>query len=315
MTTPYPKNLVVAINPSASFGAARAVGPVVSAALRAAGHTVTALSAGSFEVLRSQVTEALAAETFAAEHSSVDALIVVGGDGMVSLGVNLLAETAVPLGIIPSGTGNDVARGLGIPRNDVAAAIHSLLAALELPPRAIDAVKIVRPALDVLWFVGVLSAGFDAVVNERANLMRWPKGASRYNLALLRELVSLTSRQYRLDLDGVVSSPSAVLISVANNTSIGGGMLITPDAKIDDGLVDVFIVAPMTRRSLLQIFPRVFKGTHVTDSRVTITRAKRVRIESESMVAYADGERVGPLPLELEVVAGALYVLAPPPGA
>lgn len=308
--TPTPKNLVVAMNPSASFGAGENVGPAVAVALRAAGHNVTALSAGSFSALRAQTAEALAAGSFAAGHGA-DALIVVGGDGMVSLGVNLLAGTETPLGIIPSGTGNDVARGLGIPRGDAAAAIHFLLEALEKPPRIIDAVKITRDGMDVLWYAGVLSAGFDAVVNERANLMRWPKGASRYNLAILRELVSLKPRQYRLELDGVVSMPSAVLISVANNTSIGGGMLITPEAKIDDGQLDVFIVAPMTRRSLLQIFPRVFKGTHVTDPRVSIMRAKRVRIESESIVAYADGERVGPLPLEVEVVAGALRVFAP----
>ncbi len=303
MTTTKPLKLVVAINPSASFGKSHAVGPAVVQTLRAAGHEVVALTEPDFEELRDAARAAL--------RDRPDALVVVGGDGMVSLGVNLLAGARIPLGIIPSGTGNDMARGLGIPVGNTEAAIEFLLAALRLPPRVIDAGRIIESGGRVTWFGCVLSAGFDAVVNERANLMRWPRGRSRYNLALLRELALLKPIHYRLTLDGIVTETRAMLIAAGNNVSLGGGMRLVPDAKLDDGLLDVLVVRPLSRTAFLRIFPRVFKGTHVTDPRVTILRGRSIRIEADAVVAYADGERVGPLPIDVELVPAALRVLAP----
>ena len=303
MTTTRLQRIVVAINPQASFGKRRAVGPAVVHTLRAAGHEVTSLTEPDLE----QLTAAAAA----ALKKRPDALVVVGGDGMVNLGVNLLAETAIPLGIIPSGTGNDMARGLGIPVGDTEAAIDALLEALGRPSRVIDAGRVAHGDGTVSWYGCVLSAGFDAIVNERANLMRWPRGRSRYNLALLRELAMLKPIHYILDLDGVRTETSAVLVAVANNTSLGGGMRVTPDALLDDGFLDVFIVEPLSRTAFLRIFPRVFKGTHITDPRVSISRAKLIRIEAADVVAYADGERVSGLPIEVQVRSGALRVLAP----
>lgn len=302
MTTTIPKRVVVAINPRASFGKSRAVGPAAVQALRSAGHDVTSLTEPDFQRLRHSAGSALA--------SSPDALVVVGGDGMVNLGVNLVADTAIPLGIIPSGTGNDVSRGLGITVKAPERATQSLLAALQAPPRIIDGGFVTRSDGSTSWFAGVLSAGFDAIVNERANQMRWPRGAQRYNLALLRELAMLKPIRYRLTLDGESIETDAVLVAIANNVSLGGGMLITPEAKIDDGLLDVFVVQPLSRTAFLRIFPRVFKGTHVTDARVSIRRARRIRVDADNVVAYADGERVAGLPLDVEVRPGALRVLA-----
>ena len=295
--------VVVAINPAASFGKGRAVGPSVVQALRGAGHRVTALTEPTFADLHREAEKAIALDP--------DALVVVGGDGMVSLGANLVARTSTPLGIVPSGTGNDVSRGLKIPIGDTDAAIDLLLAALNRAPRVIDAALIRRDGEPDRWFTGVLSAGFDALVNERANLWRWPRGKLRYNLALLRELATLKPTTYRLMLDGVEWNTAGTLVSIANNTSFGGGMLITPGALLDDGLIDVLVVEPLSRTAFLGIFPRVFKGTHVTDPRVSIRRAKHVTIEADGVVAYADGERVGLLPLEVEIMPGALRILAP----
>ncbi len=308
MTTTKPQRIVVAINPQASFGRSRAVGPAVVHTLRAAGHGVTSLTEPDFEQLREAASAALQAKQ--------DALVVVGGDGMVNLGVNLVAGTRVPLGIVPSGTGNDMSRGLGIPVGDTEAAVGVLLEALGRPPRTIDAGHVTHGDGSTSWYACVLSAGFDAIVNERANLMRWPRGRQRYNLALLRELAALKPISYRLELDGISSETDAVLVAVANNTSLGGGMLVTPDAVLDDGLLDVFVVQPLSRTAFLRIFPRVFKGTHVTDPRVSISRARRIRIDAAGVdgagiVAYADGERVAALPIEVEVRPGALRVLAP----
>lgn len=298
--------MVVAINPSASFGASRDVGPAVVQTLRAMGHEVTSLTEPDFE--------SLLASARAAVRTKPDALIVVGGDGMVNLGVGLLAGTRVPLGIVPSGTGNDMARGLGIPHDDTEAAIRLLGEALGREPRTIDVARIRWTDADGTpeerRFACALSAGFDAIVNERANLMRHPKGPSRYILALLAELARLRPHRYRVELDGEALELDALMVSVGNSVSLGGGMKITPDAVLDDGLLDVMIVKPLSRLSFLRIFPRVFQGTHTSDPRVVMRRARRIRIEVDSpLVAYADGERIGPLPVELEVEPGALRVL------
>ncbi len=301
------KKLVVAINPSASFGNRRSVGPALVSTLRGLGHEVTSLTEPSFAELNEAARKAIAKKP--------DAFIVVGGDGMVSLGVNLLAKTKVPLGIVPSGTGNDMARALGIPFDNTEAAVETLVAALAAGPRTIDA-GLIRHVSESgekkeTWFACALSAGFDAVVNERANTMTRPKGPSRYIIALVLELITLKPIEYALTLDGVVTTTKAALISIGNGVSLGGGMKITPDAKLDDGLLDVLVVQPLGRVAFMRIFPRVFKGEHVTDPRVSIYRAKRVAIASPGVAAFADGERLGLLPIDVEVVPNALRVLAP----
>ena len=129
-------------------------------------------------------------------------------------------------------------------------------------------------------------------------------------IALLRELAGLAPRRYELELDGIRSAQDAVIVAIANNTSVGGGMRFAPDASLTDGLFDVVTLDPVSRVQLLRIFPSVFSGRHIDDPRVTVRRAARVRIDAPDVVAYADGERIGPLPLELEVVPGALAVLA-----
>ena len=301
------KKLVVVINPSASFGNRRSVGPALVSTLRGLGHEVTSLTEPSFAELNEAARKAIAKKP--------DAFIVVGGDGMVSLGVNLLAKTKVPLGIVPSGTGNDMARALGIPFDNTEAAVETLVAALAAGPRTIDA-GLIRHVSESgekkeTWFACALSAGFDAVVNERANTMTRPKGPSRYIIALVLELITLKPIEYALTLDGVVTTTKAALISIGNGVSLGGGMKITPDAKLDDGLLDVLVVQPLGRVAFMRIFPRVFKGEHVTDPRVSIYRAKRVAIASPGVAAFADGERLGLLPIDVEVVPNALRVLAP----
>jgi diacylglycerol kinase (ATP) len=295
------KRLVVAINPTASFGKGRAIGPAAVAALRDTGHDVVSLSEPDFPSLVAAARRALA--------EGADALVVVGGDGMVNLGVNLVAETATPLGILPSGTGNDMARGLGIPVDDPSAALAVLEAALRGAPRVIDAGRVTSGA-GVRWFACVLSAGFDSVVTERANRMRRPRGPARYTIALLLELARLRPATYRLSIDGVELEQPALLACVGNNVSFGGGMRVTPDAVLDDGLLDVLTVRPLSRIQFLRIFPRVFRGEHITDPRVSVVRGRRIRIEAEGMVAYGDGERFGPLPVDIECVPGALLVLA-----
>ena len=303
-----PKRIVVAVNPSASFGKGRNVGPAVITSLRAMGHDVTPLAEADYFSLVESGRRAVATKP--------DALVVVGGDGMVNLGANLVAGTKVPLGIVPSGTGNDMARGLGIPHNNTEQAIRILAEALERTPRRIDAGRATHADTTTgdtkqTWFACLVSAGFDAIVNERANIWTYPKGPSRYNIALVYELLRMKPITYRLTMDGVTSTFEASLITVANNQSLGGGMKVTPNAKVDDGLLDVLIVEKLSRIAFLRIFPRVYKGEHISDHRVTITHAKHVVIEAEGISATADGETLGPLPLDIEIVPGALLILAP----
>jgi diacylglycerol kinase (ATP) len=295
------RRIAVAINPEASFGKTRSVGPAVLAALQARGASVVRLEEPNIELLRLSVTAAIA--------EGIDALVVVGGDGMVSLAVNALAGSTIPLGIVPSGTGNDAARGLGIPLTDTDAAVQLLWAALERGPRLLD-IGVVRHGLHTTRFLGILSAGFDAIVNERANSWARPRGRSRYTFALLRELAVLRPRRYQITIDGVTSVRRAVLIAVANNGSLGGGMRAVPHAKMDDGLLDLFVVAPLSRWRFLRLFPRVFSGTHTDLDIVSFRELTTVTLDADALIAYADGERIGPLPVEVSVLPRALWVLA-----
>jgi diacylglycerol kinase (ATP) len=147
------------------------------------------------------------------------------------------------------------------------------------------------------------------VVNERANHWSWPRGQARYNLAMLRELPVFRPIPYVVEVDGVRHDTEAMLVVVGNGASYGGGMRVTPDALLDDGLADVLILHRISIPAFLRVFPQVYRGTHVTHPAVEIVRGRRVRLEAPGIVAYADGERFAPLPLDLEVVPGALTVL------
>ena len=127
---------------------------------------------------------------------------------------------------------------------------------------------------------------------------------------MLLVLATFRPISYRLTVDGRPRRVQAMLISVANNVSIGGGMRITPGAVIDDGLLDLFIVTPLSRVGFLRVFPKVFSGTHTTLPQVEITRCRSIRIDADRVVAYADGERIGALPVQIDVVPGALRLHA-----
>jgi diacylglycerol kinase (ATP) len=233
----------------------------------------------------------------------VDALVVCGGDGMVHLAVQAVATTGTPLGIIPAGTGNDIARYFDLPRKDPDAAVDRVITA-DLP-RTVDLAR-----SGARYFVTVLAAGFDAVVNERANRMSWPKGQMRYNIATLAELRTFEPLPYTLDLDGETLSLDAMLVAVGNGPSFGGGLRITEGAILDDGLLDVVIIKPMSKLGLVRTYPKLFKGTHTTHPQYEHHRVRSVTVAAPGIVSYADGERFGALPLTVECAPGALTVLA-----
>jgi len=298
--------LVVAINPRASFGATASLGPVVVSALTAHGFDVVSVQASDYDQLKTKVEKVL--------HPSPAALVVVGGDGMVHLGVELCRRFGIPLGVIPTGTGNDLARNLSLPL-DPLAALETFVHALKGVPEKIDLAIARGTDQREHPYACVLSAGFDAIVNERANRLRFPKGRHRYTLALLIELIKLRPLDYTLEIDGVAERGKYLLVAVANSRSFGGGMKVTPHASLQDGLLDVFTLQPLSRLAFLRIYPRVFSGTHVSDPRVTIRQARHVTVACDGVVAYADGEAVGPLPLEIGIEKAGLEVFSGVRGA
>ncbi len=294
------RTIALVVNPTSGQGRGRALGARTAELLAAAGHDVVDLSAPTADAALQRCTAAVA--------EGLDTLVVVGGDGMVHLGVNAVAASVTALAVVAAGTGNDNARSLGLPLLDAPAAVDIVLRGHR---RRIDAARQVRPGEPDRWFVGVLCGGFDAVVNERANSWTWPRGRMRYNLAIARELPLFRPLPYEIELDGEVWTTQAMLVAVGNGPAYGGGMLITPDASYDDGLLDVLVVGPMSVPRLLTVFPKVFSGRHVTHPSVTIRRARHVRLATPGIVAYADGERFGPMPVDVELVPGALEVLVP----
>ena len=232
----------------------------------------------------------------------VEALVVCGGDGLVHLGVQAVAGTGVPLGLIPSGTGNDVARYLGLPRTDPVAAADRVIASRR---RTIDLAR-----SGDRWFVTVLAAGFDAIVNERANAMTWPKGQMRYNLATLAELRTFRPLPYTLQLDDETVELEAMLVAVGNGPSFGGGLRITEGALLDDGLLDVVVITKMSKPKLVRSYPRLFTGKIDGVAEYVHRRVRSVTVAAPGIVSYADGERFGPLPLTVTCDPGALEVIA-----
>ncbi|MFD9884186.1 diacylglycerol kinase [Streptomyces alboflavus] len=288
------------VNPTAGRGRGAHAAQPAAAALRAAGFSVrTVIGEDAGDALRRART---------AVDGGTGALIAVGGDGMASLALQAVAGTRTPLGVIAVGTGNDFARALGLPVRDPAAA--GALVAAALKEERIRDVDLGR--VGATWFGTVLASGFDSRVNDRGNRMRWPTGRFKYDLAMLAELAAFKPVPYRVTLDDdVVHEVDATLVAIGNGTSYGGGMRICADADMSDGLFDVTIVGDCSRTTLLKVFPRVYKGTHLDHPKVTVHRAATVRIEAAGTTGYADGERLGELPLTATCVRGAVRVLVP----
>ncbi|MFF4776276.1 diacylglycerol/lipid kinase family protein [Microtetraspora fusca] len=310
-------DLVVLVNPTARGGRARRVVAPVVRRLREGGRDVRVIVGASAEDALARARAAVA--------QGPDALVALGGDGLVHLAVQAVAGTDIPLGIVPAGTGNDIASALGIPRDPLAAAavVAGAAGGDGAAVRPVDAARVGGlGGEDPRWFAGVVACGFDSRVNERANGIAWPPGMAKYLVALAQELRSFTPIPFRITLgfdDGSeeteVIEREAMLVAVANTRSYGAGMRVCPDARPDDGLLDVLVLGAVPKGEFLRTFPKVYRGGHVGHPAVTIRRAARVTLEAAGpgadVVAYADGERVGPVPVSCAVAPGALRVLVP----
>ncbi|WP_432973271.1 diacylglycerol kinase [Dactylosporangium sp. CA-233914] len=295
-------NIALLANPAAGKGRRAALLPAVVERLRADGAVVEVLGGDSAGEVRQRA--------HAAVRDGCGAIVAMGGDGTVHLGLQAVAGTGVPFGIVPAGTGNDFAVRLGLPGSPVAAAGVVADALRDGRRRAIDLARLEGGDGTSAWFGAVLAAGFDAFVNERANRIRWPRGPQRYNRAIVEELLALKPRRYRMTLDGTATEFDSVLVAVGNTESYGGGFRIVPGADPTDGLLDVVVAEPLGRLTLMRLRPKVLKGTHVYDRRVTTHRAKVVELAGAGVTAYADGERICPLPVTITCVPAALTLAA-----
>lgn len=288
--------IAVLVNPTAGKGRGAHYSVPVAERLSGAGFDVQVLVGDDgVDALR------LAREAVARE---VQALVVVGGDGMVHIGFNAVAGTSVPLGLVPAGSGNDYARMVGLPVHEPVAATDHIIGDEPVP---VDA----GLAGDE-WFGCVLSAGFDSMVNERANRMRWPKGHARYDISMLMELGVFKPLPFRLVVDGREIQTEAMLVAVGNAASYGGGMRVCPGARLDDGRFYVTVLNRISKPEFLRVFPRVYKGTHIEHPAVSVYEASELTLEAPGVVAYADGERITPLPLRVRTVPAAVQMLCPP---
>jgi diacylglycerol kinase (ATP) len=295
-------------NPLSGHGSAVEAAQTAIARLHHRGVEVVEIIGDDAEDARYLVSAAL--------EKGTDAVMVTGGDGVISNALQVLAGTDVPLGIIPAGTGNDHAREFGIPTKDPEAAADIVVDGWT---ETIDLGRI-RDGKGVhKWFGTVAAAGFDSLITDRANRMRWPHGRLRYQIAMIAELSQLRLRPFRLVLDGTEEIDADLTLADFGNTrSYGGGMLICPNADHADGLLDITMVHSASRTRLIRLFPTVYKGTHVDLDEVTTARATSVEVDSPGINAYADGELACPLPAEISAVTGALQILRPavnpPPG-
>jgi diacylglycerol kinase (ATP) len=292
------RNVALIVNPSAGKGRAAKQVADVAGRIRESGANVSILvgadAADALTVARKAVAD------------GIDALVALGGDGMVHLALNAVAGTDTPLGIIPAGTGNDLAATLKLPRKDPVAAAGIVSDRLRDDAAwPMDAIRVGDK-----WFGCVLGAGFDSRVNDRANRMSWPKGRMRYNIAMVAELGVFAPLPFELVIDGERIKTEAMLVAIGNAKSYGAGMQVTPDADVSDGLMDVMVLSQVSKMEFLKTFPKVFKGTHTTHPAVTMRRAKVVELASPGVTAYADGEYLADLPIRCECVRGAVRVLA-----
>ncbi len=292
------KTALIILNPAAGSGTAARHREQLTTFIhsKAASHIDWNMN----ETISSSHTESVALQ---AADSGIDIVAAAGGDGTISQVMNGIAGSNSILGVVPLGTGNDFARMIQINTFD-----QGLQTLLHGESRIIDIGKV-----GCRHFINIAGCGFDAVVGEAANKrFKRLRGTIAYIAAVIYALFTFRAAEFRITIDGELLVTKAMLCSIANAKSYGGGMLIAPDAEIDDGLLDVCILSELSKLEFIRAFPRVYKGTHVTHPAMKIVRAKRVEISSNPiMPMFLDGELVGHTPGIFEVLPSALRVMVP----
>jgi diacylglycerol kinase (ATP) len=272
-----PRHWVIVANQSSGRGRSEAVKQQVAAALVARSHSFDFIDAVGVEDARKSIDALLVSPR------PIDGLLVIGGDGTVHHVVKAMIQSGrhLPIGLIPTGNGNDFARQLRLHGRTIPELIESFTSDA---PITIDILEMHDQIA-----LQVISTGFDATVSARARIMPRAIGSLRYVLALLLQLRALSTTRYRLIVNGMTREVEATLVAVANGRNYGRGMLISPESINDDGVFEVVIVGPVNRMKLLLLFPRIFSGSHINHPLVETFQAMNLEIEADT-IAEADGE-------------------------
>ncbi|MGW4634793.1 diacylglycerol kinase family protein [Nocardia sp. NPDC004415] len=310
------RRVLVVTNPHSGIGRGEGVAGAVLDGLLGHGVAVT-------EVREDSAAESV--ERVRAAVSSVserpDAVVCVGGDGLMNALLPALAHSSVPLALVPAGTGNDLARELGIPVDDPHAATEIVLRGRS---RAIDLGRIESLHETPTWFATVVGTGFDARVTLRANQMRYPRGRLRYTVAAAAELLRGYTLPFRIELSGLapdaldnppgthtVVEVDAVMAPIGNTRTYGGGMLVCPEALDDDGYLDITVVGAVSRLAMARLLPALSAGKRIDHPATKRYRARRITVTAPDGYATADGEPAGMLPVTVQAMPGALTVMVP----
>jgi diacylglycerol kinase (ATP) len=284
--------IAVVVNPTSGKRKGDQIARDAVQTLRGRGHDVVEIRGGdgadAHERLRAQVRA-----------GAPDVVAVVGGDGALNELLPTLHAHRLTTAMIPAGTGNDVARHLGV--RDPRVAVEAI------DSHRVRSIDLIR--CDDRLVATVVASGFDSKVNERANAMTWPRGNAKYNLAIVAELRAFEPLSFTIEADGDQYERRAMLIAVANLPSFGGGLRIGEGAVDDDGLLDIVVIHPVSKLKLMRVFPMLYQGTHIHLPEFERIRAKRVTWSSDGIVAYGDGERLGPLPMTAEAVPQGLTMV------
>jgi YegS/Rv2252/BmrU family lipid kinase len=285
---------LVLVNPSAGGGRALKLLPELESALRGKGL--------DFRVVLTASQEHGCEEARAGAEAG-EVPVVLSGDGLIGQIGGVLAGGEIPMGLIPGGRGNDLARVLDIP-TEVRGAVDVLAAGAT---RSIDVGEV-----NGRRFLGIASCGFDSDANRIANEARLVKGRLVYLYAALRALAAWKPARFELALGDHSVSFTGYSAAAANNKAYGGGMFLAPDAVLDDGQLDIVYVTQVGKLHALANLPKVFKGRHVEDDHVHVLRAPEVTITADRPFAvYADGDHLGDLPATVRILPRALNLIAP----
>lgn len=282
-----PNRVHLLAKPAAAGKRGRALVETIDAA-KALGFATTVLTAPTVDAIPQTIRDA----------GDIGRLVIVGGDGLISHALEALVDTDITVGIVPSGTGNDFARGLGI-RHSVRERRQAILG-LASP---VDVIA----SDDHRYAASVVTAGFSGRVTARANPMRFPPGQSKYTVATLLEAARLEPVRVRFRTPDQDFELDTSFFAVGNTRYFGGGMAICPDADPADGQLDLTIVAKVSPVSLLRVMPLVFAGRHVRHRDVTTVRTPWIEIETDEPL-WADGEPFGSAPVRLRAKPGALQI-------
>lgn len=295
---PVPNAPLVILNPVAGGGRAGRLAGWVS-------ERLAARPDARFEVTRrAGHAEELAAG--AAGHH--DRVVAVGGDGTIQEVMNGLVngEPGASIGIVPVGSGNDLARSLGLPRDPAAA----WTVALGSAERSLDLALATGGDGRTRWFGSAGGIGFDAqVAAAMATRSGWQRGQAGYLLTTLAELRRFSNRRIELVIDGVPRETRALFVAIANGEYYGGGMRIAPGASVDDGMLDLCIVGDVSRLTALRQLVNLYRGTHVDHPQVEMAHGHTIEVDGDpGTLTHLDGEPFGSLPLSVRLRPAAIRV-------